>query len=473
MPGNARPSRGWTRNTLCRGGSAAITLARAEDYQLDNPRVGAAVLAAEVTPDQAAEIALGLRRVLRRVPARHRDAITTQATDVLLDLARDGVAPTDLRRAADRIALVTDQDGASESQMAAHLDQTLELTRVGDRIRVAGWLDLDAGAALLTVLDPPHRRLAPRRLHRTRPRVRPRHRRGRRPAHGPPDRRLPTPLRTQVVYLARPAARCCRPSPSVRSRSACSRTAWSAPLAAGRPHLTVTGTLRDLTDYLRTTRQCDAALDRASGAQTDGDCNEDGVRAPGGTGSALHLPGTDTPVPIPVSTLTRIGCDSELTLILSAEPPPGPAQDRAAPPGEPHQPDDLHLGAEWGDRMRAALEEASRTILFVGRTERTVTRRAVVPAGQPRPHLRVPRLHRKTPVAARPHHIRWWRDGGTTDPDNLVLLCGRHHRLVHEGGWKIIVDPCGAGELSPTFRFVRPRVRDRGAHRSGSPPSLE
>ncbi len=47
------------------------------------------------------------------------------------------------------------------------------------------------------------------------------------------------------------------------------------------------------------------------------------------------------------------------------------------------------------------------------------------------------------------HHIENWVDGGETRSDNMVLLCTAHHRLVHEGGFRLTGS---AGNL----RFERP-----------------
>lgn len=46
------------------------------------------------------------------------------------------------------------------------------------------------------------------------------------------------------------------------------------------------------------------------------------------------------------------------------------------------------------------------------------------------------------------HHRRHWSQGEPTHLDNLILLCGYHHRFVHEHGWKIETDPDGL----PLFR---------------------
>jgi hypothetical protein len=36
------------------------------------------------------------------------------------------------------------------------------------------------------------------------------------------------------------------------------------------------------------------------------------------------------------------------------------------------------------------------------------------------------------------HHLVHWINGGPTDLSNLVLLCYRHHWMVHEGEWQIV-----------------------------------
>jgi len=38
------------------------------------------------------------------------------------------------------------------------------------------------------------------------------------------------------------------------------------------------------------------------------------------------------------------------------------------------------------------------------------------------------------------HHVEHWANGGETRLDNLMLLCTRHHTLVHEGGFRIRKD---------------------------------
>lgn len=46
------------------------------------------------------------------------------------------------------------------------------------------------------------------------------------------------------------------------------------------------------------------------------------------------------------------------------------------------------------------------------------------------------------------HHIVHWADGGETALSNLVLLCRRHHRLVHEGGFGVRTGPGGELQFS-------------------------
>jgi hypothetical protein len=51
------------------------------------------------------------------------------------------------------------------------------------------------------------------------------------------------------------------------------------------------------------------------------------------------------------------------------------------------------------------------------------------------------------------HHVRHWAQGGPTTLSNLVLLCRRHHRAVHEEGCQLDQQPDGA------LQFRRPDGR--------------
>jgi len=56
------------------------------------------------------------------------------------------------------------------------------------------------------------------------------------------------------------------------------------------------------------------------------------------------------------------------------------------------------------------------------------------------------------------HHVRHWADGGETSLSNTLLLCSAHHRLVHEGGYRIRKDCAGR------WYFRRPDGRAIPAH---------
>ena len=101
--------------------------------------------------------------------------------------------------------------------------------------------------------------------------------------------------------------------------------------------------------------------------------------------------------------------------------------------------------------------------LSVGRKQRTVStsiRRALWSRDR---GCTFPGCHRTKFVDA--HHVQHWVDGGETSVDNLVLLCSHHHRLLHEGGYRIRRDYRGRVLLhsrgwsgDPALRVSRRRL---------------
>ncbi len=42
--------------------------------------------------------------------------------------------------------------------------------------------------------------------------------------------------------------------------------------------------------------------------------------------------------------------------------------------------------------------------------------------------------HQPTP------NVVHWAEGGPTSLDNLALLCGHHHRLIHHSHWQVTIN---------------------------------
>ena len=126
---------------------------------------------------------------------------------------------------------------------------------------------------------------------------------------------------------------------------------------------------------------------------------------------------------------------------------------------------------EWGGTIpaetvrRYACDSAITRITGLGELElemthasRTIppsTRRALVTRDR---HCVFPGCDRPPPWCDG-HHLIFWGDGGPTRLDNLGLVCGAHHRKVHEEGWKLYRDKDGRWHGTPPPMRVMPRAR--------------
>ena len=208
-----------------------------------------------------------------------------------------------------------------------------------------------------------------------------------------------------------------------------------------------------------------AAVDRATASR----------RSESAGGGATAGPGSETPARyVPAGTYRR--CAGEVSPAADeASPalPDGPSRPvpdvdgpprrcRTACPGPTggqsalDEAGGIHVSAETARRL--ACDAASVTmrhgktgeVLDVGRRTRTISpalRRALAARDR---HCRFPGC---AATRCDAHHIEHWAQGGATALGNLVLLCRRHHRAVHEEGFRVALD--AAGEA----RFLRPDGR--------------
>lgn len=132
----------------------------------------------------------------------------------------------------------------------------------------------------------------------------------------------------------------------------------------------------------------------------------------------------------------------------------------------------LHLGPLLSEADRHYLTcDATCEVWFerdgkpigAGRATRTVNRRLRRALEHRHPSCAVPGCGATRGLHA--HHIRHWEDGGTTDLDNLILLCPYHHRLHHRGGITIsgtaddLLVTDSAGEHLSSGSLARPPNR--------------
>jgi hypothetical protein len=144
-------------------------------------------------------------------------------------------------------------------------------------------------------------------------------------------------------------------------------------------------------------------------------------------GDAAGIGVTDDGLDLPGSTIRRLACDCDLIRVLL---------------------------------------DADGCVLDVGRSQRLVTPAIWTALVVRDAHCAFPGCTRP-PVMCHAHHIRHWADGGPTALDNLVLLCGHHHRTVHRTPWQVRLGQDRRPEFRPPPKTRRPppnRTRPRPRH---------
>jgi hypothetical protein len=95
-------------------------------------------------------------------------------------------------------------------------------------------------------------------------------------------------------------------------------------------------------------------------------------------------------------------------------------------------------------------------VIDVGRSKRTVSGPARRALDARDGHCRWPGGCDRPAKSSAAHHVVHWIHGGSTDLSNLILLCHRHHWMVHEGGWQIVRSDDGRMlAIPPATEFQR------------------
>jgi hypothetical protein len=126
--------------------------------------------------------------------------------------------------------------------------------------------------------------------------------------------------------------------------------------------------------------------------------------------------------------------DTQLVVVIDADANAGSGSARLR--GGPAIPMRTAERIGCNARVRALVRDRRGNPLHLGRT-----RRLASPAQVAALHIRdqgrcrFPGCDQTRHLQA--HHIVHWLRGGRTDLDNLMLICGHHHRLIHDHGYRV------------------------------------
>ena len=137
------------------------------------------------------------------------------------------------------------------------------------------------------------------------------------------------------------------------------------------------------------------------------------------------------------SSTTNSSAVAAATAPTSTSSPPSTTSNAAGPAGSSTAAiiDPATVGRLVCDAgIHRVVTDGRSAILDYGTTTRTVPARLFNALVIRDRHCRYPGCDRP-PDWTEAHHVRWITHGGATALDNLVLVCSRHHHLLHSPGW--------------------------------------
>ena len=391
--------------------AAKAVVARGRDLVTHSVRVGDGWLAGAVPGGAVRDLTLGVTDVLRRSSRTDTPIARDEALDVLLPLAEEHDVRI-VQRAVAGMRLHVDPDGTTEEALFAFQNQTLSIVEAGSMFRVSGWLTPEAAVATRTVLEAGARQIAAESVGA---------------------------VEHDDCQAADPGDVCACGALGRARRAAGLRHDQLMAMALGE---------------VMTDRLDDAELGShhrvAPHVTLVADITDAGAPIVG----RLTVPGSDNDVLLGEEPVNRLLCDADVTRVLTTSMPADrPTPVDTASPAQARG--DAYLRA-----VVTTLEAMARSVLYVGRSDRTVSARLRRALEARDGHCAFPGCRARV-SRCNAHHVTPWQHGGATDLPNLVLLCVTHHRAVHEGGWTLALRTGATGHENGCWEFTPPSLTRR------------